>query len=291
MNLHKTLVSAVLITVFCNVACYGIAADLFVVTEGYVGGDGAVVRISPTGGIRGVANKLFLPRGIAADSQGNLFVGMGASQFDVLMLKTNGTQSSIPGAGYYYSLEMAANDVLYAGASTHIDRRSPNGAFETFGTGSRNSGGMAFDAGGNLYATDTINLINKFDPSGARTVFSSSVNSPIDIAIDSHGDLFVTAYYDGAIYKFTPGGVRSTFATGLSGPWGLAVDPSDNLYVSEREGGVITKFSPSGAKSLYASGLVTPNYLIFAERPAEIPEPSTLLLAVIGLPMLMRRRR
>lgn len=80
---------------------------------------------------------------------------------------------------------------------------------------------------------------------------------PKDVAVDSHGNVFVV---DGhAIRKITPNGRVSTFAGGARGyvdgdgitarfatPLGIAVGADDNLYVADSGNRIIRKISPDG---------------------------------------------
>ena len=70
------------------------------------------------------------------------------------------------------------------------------------------------------------------------------------------------------------------FASGLVRPEGLAFDSSGNLYVVESPGDII-KYDPTGNHSVFASGLLYPGYIAI-----EAPEPSTILLIVIGAVVL-----
>jgi hypothetical protein len=102
------------------------------------------------------------------------------------------------------------------------------------------------------------------DPSnGASNI--SDLNSPVAVAFDRQGNLFVAEY--NRIKKITPAGVLSVFAgSGLSGyfdtsvalqarfnhPIGLAVDQQGNVYVADRDNSVIRKITPTGAVSTLA---------------------------------------
>jgi sugar lactone lactonase YvrE len=286
MKVYRELKVLALLAAFLANAAWIRAADLFVISEG-AGVIGSVLKVTPAGTVSTFVDNLQFPRGIATDSLGDIFVGL---DFDILTIAPNGTRTTVSGLDAYFNLEVDRNDTLYATSSTHIDRLPPSGSFSTWVTGLRNSGGMAFDASGNLYMTDNLSLIYKFAPDGTRTTFATGLASPIDIVIDSHGDLFVSILSDGAIYKFTPSGTRSTFATGLTNPWGLARDADDNIYAAELTAGRITKVSPAGVKSTFASGLIRPQSMVFSPQPPVVPEPSTLRYLCTVLASLFARR-
>ncbi|MBM3267722.1 MAG: hypothetical protein FJZ01_08755 [Candidatus Sericytochromatia bacterium] len=100
------------------------------------------------------------------------------------------------------------------------------------------------------------------DGTGAGAAF----NSPVGIAQDSAGNLYVSEYSGHRIRKVSPTGEVTTLAgsaqgyldntTGtsakLSNPYGLAVDANDNVYVADEGNHVIRRITPTGAVSTYA---------------------------------------
>ncbi|WP_299058067.1 hypothetical protein, partial [uncultured Polaribacter sp.] len=123
--------------------------------------------------------------------------------------------------------------------------------------------GMAFDSDGNLYVADEDNhVIRKITPSGVVSTFAGSGTDgftdgqgsaasfyyPRDIAIDTHGNLFVVDQENYAIRKITPSGMVSTFAGGTDGSSdgtgsnaeflylnNIAIDANDVLYVTSED--------------------------------------------------------
>jgi uncharacterized protein YjdB len=140
---------------------------------------------------------------------------------------------------------------------------------------------LTFDKDGNIYTTDSANhLIRKITPKGIATTFAgsgkvgstngtgtgASFNTPLGIAIDSKGNLYVSEFDGQRIRKITPTGVVTTFAgsgtagstngTGTSAsfrnPNGLAVDANDNVYVADSVNNIIRKITPSGLVTTFA---------------------------------------
>src|SRR5258708_38942910 len=85
------------------------------------------------------------------------------------------------------------------------------------------------------------------------------MNSPVGLAFDASGNLYVSNSGDYSIRKVTPGGVGSTFvSSGLNSPDGLAFDIAGNLYVANGFGGSVSKVTSSGTVSTFATGMSIP---------------------------------
>jgi hypothetical protein len=117
---------------------------------------------------------------------------------------------------------------------------------QPFGQSADPAGRIVFDAAGNLYFADTANaLIRKIDPGGTVTRFAGTapiagvpqtgyagdggpaleakLSSPVDLALDTDGTLYVTDVYNHCIRAIAPGGVITT-AVGTCGQAGYAGD-------------------------------------------------------------------
>ena len=93
---------------------------------------------------------------------------------------------------------------------------------------------------------------------------NQGLSSPVGLAFDQSGNLYVLNGGDGSISKVTPGGVVSTLVTGSQGqfalPPTLLIDKSGNLYVGNGTSdalfspieNTISMVTPSGAVSTYA---------------------------------------
>lgn len=174
-----------------------------------------------------------------------------------------GTTTALSGTG-----EVGSTD----GSGTLASFRSPIGA--------------AIDASGNIYVADSgSDKIRKIAPDGVTTTFAgsgtrgsadgsaatASFNSPMAVALDASGNVYVADSANHKIRKITPAGVVSTLAgLGTAGfengastvarfyfPSGVAVDASGNVYVADTNSQRIKKITPSGVVSTFAgSGAV-----------------------------------
>lgn len=102
--------------------------------------------------------------------------------------------------------------------------------------------------------------------SGVAT--NAQLNKPMNVAVDSKGNLFISDKFNNVIRKVDPQGIITTFAgdtssilsgdggpatmAGLPLPWGIAIDDTGNLYVAEPNSHVVRKIDTSGIITTYA---------------------------------------
>jgi len=191
----------------------------------------------------------------------------------ILFLATVGSLSA---AGQTYHIKTSAG----TGASGASGDGGPATAANIYA-----SRGVVADKYGNIYMTqETNHTVRKIDTSGIITTFAGSgvsgysgdggaataakLNSPIDIATDGAGNVYVADYVNKIIRKITPGGTISTFAgtpgvSGSSGDGGPATaaklssaigvtcDAIGNVYIGD--GTSLRKVDTGGIISFFAS--------------------------------------
>lgn len=175
---------------------------------------------------------LAYPISLAFDNAGKIFVA-----------------NSVPPPPFY-------NPAFHQYTNT-IEKFSTNGDYlGSFATGLNQPWGLAFDSGGNLYASNSstnralANTIVKFLPDGTRSTFAtafSGLSSPRGLAFDSGGNLYVANAGNGTIEKFTPDGTGSLFASGLASPSAIAVFPGLKLWSASPVTLSNPRTTPSGA--------------------------------------------
>jgi sugar lactone lactonase YvrE len=198
----------------------------------------------------GSAGFFNLPRGIATDSAGNIYVAD----------TDNSTIRKITPAGEVSTL---------AGTAGVAGSTDATGAAARFNF----PRGVAADSAGNLYVADTNNhTIRKITPAGAVTTLAGTAgvsgstdatgaaarfNFPFGVATDSAGNIYVADFGNNAIRKITPAGVVSTLAGASGGPHDLATDSAGNVYVADTNNSIILKITPAGVVTTFAgSGAV-----------------------------------
>ena len=234
---------------------------------GSVDGTGAVARFS-------------MPLGLACDPAGDLYVA------DVF----NNTIRKVTPDGQVTTLAGSAGD---------------SGSTDGAGSAARFNapGGVACDALGNVFVADTGNhTVRKITPAGAVTTVAGSAggsgsadglgsaarfSSPVGIACDQVGNVYVGDYGNSAIRRISPAGLVTTVAgsVGNSGstdgigsaarfdqPLGIACDAVGNVYIADggnctirralrpaTVGGVLSVIQTSGG-TLSTAGQTSPAY-------------------------------
>jgi hypothetical protein len=257
------------------------AQNLYVTTN-----RGVIFEYTPGGTQSTFASGLSMPRGLAFDSIGNLFVGetfvpddaRGPAIGRLLKFNVRNKVTTVGNVSHTFFGGVAtdaAGNVYVMGNST-IYKFVPGVSRSVFGSVPGDGFGLAFDSAGNLYAAAADDSsIYKFDPNGVRTVFVGPTaftegTFPFGLAFDSGGSLFVSTNGDpgnDTILEFTSNGIESTFATGLNRPRGLAFDAFGNLFVAESVAfpdADILEFFPNGSHTVFAPGLPSsPQFLTF----------------------------
>ena len=116
-------------------------------------------------------------------------------------------------------------------------------------------------------SNETLNgTVSKFVPgSTTASVTLKGLDSPLGLAFDSSGDLFVANFGGSTVSEFAPGAtVPTATLTGLNAPIALAFDANGNLYVANLNGNTVSKFAPgSTIPTATLTGLSEPAALEF----------------------------
>jgi sugar lactone lactonase YvrE len=228
--------------------------------------DGAVRLVAGIPGSRGsedgpaAAARFNGPTGVAVDGDGNVYVADSGNS-TIRKITPSGVVGTLAGT---------------AGRTGSADGTGPAASFWW-------PFGVAVDAGGMVYVSDTINhTIRKITPAGEVTTLAGSANksegadgkgsaatfaSPRGIALDGSGNLYVVSSSSSTIRKVTADGTVTTLAgrvydQGCLDNWnasaqfffpcGIAVDGQGNLFVADTINETIRQIWPSGGVSTLA---------------------------------------
>ncbi len=232
--------------------------------------DGIIITVAGIGfttiGVSGdggpaTAAGLYAPFGVAVDAQGNLYIA-NYNHHRVRKVSPNGIITTVAGNGN----QGFSGD---GGPATAASLNNPHG--------------VAVDANGNLYIADgSNNRVRKVSPNGIITTVAGNGNQgfsgdggpataaglygPVDVAVDTNGNLFIADSSNHRIRRVTPNGMIATIAgSGVSGfsgdgdpatvarlhgPHSVAVDASGNLYVADEANHRIRSLSSSVVTTL-----------------------------------------
>ena len=220
------------------------------------------------------------PNGVVVNASGNLFIA-DTLNYRIRKVSPTGIVATVAGDG---NRDFSGDGGPATAASMDIDY-----------------GGVAVDAAGNLYFSDTDNQrVRKVSPSGIITTVagngnpgfsgdggpatSASLQGPFGIAVDATGNLFIADTSNNRIRKVSTSGIITTVAgsgnAGFSGdggpatsasldtPLGVTVDASGNLFISDsgnnriREVQTVSALGAVQNAASYASGAVSPGEIV-----------------------------
>ncbi len=230
------------------------------------------------GSLGSAPGQLDLPRGMAVDNAGNVYVadnrnhrveefgpsGKYISEFD---------KGGIPEG---IAVDGSGNIIVVDRENMTVKKFSPQGALlSSFGSAGSEPGQLgnaervALDRSGNIYVTDA-NTVEKFDPKGSFMSYffaNDTKNCCMDamgIATDNSNNIYVADMFYHRIIKFNSTGYilsvfNATFSVPRisSTPQDVAVDTAGNMYVADTYNGRIVKLDPTGRplSSLEISGV------------------------------------
>lgn len=234
---------------------------------------GVVTTLAGSAGLVGNTNgtgsaaRFNTPMGITVDSSGNLYVADYGGH-TIRKITSGGVVSTLAGTGGAFGSTNAT------GSSARFN----------------NPQGVAVDSSGNVFVTDTGNvLIRKITSLGVVTTFAGTAsstgstdgtgaaarfNSLAGITIDTSGNLYIGDYGNRIVRKVTSAAVVTTLAgtAGLTGgvdgtgsaalfylPAGVAVSSSGDVYVVDQGNSNIRKITSSGVVTTFAGSYTAGN--------------------------------
>ena len=205
---------------------------------------------------------------------------------------------AVDGKGNYYVADYLNNLVRKVDTNGVITSFAGSGTIGYSGDGGPALGaqlstvhGLAADAAGNVYISDTANaVIRKVDTNGIITTFAGSgvrgfggnsgaainaeFTSPAGLAFDTEGNLYVADVGSGSVRKISPSGTIAAFAGGgfggfgaivgdgghafnavLSLPYAVTADTLGNVYIGDIGASAIARVGTDGLIQTVVTGV------------------------------------
>jgi serine/threonine protein kinase, bacterial len=150
-----------------------------------------------------------------------------------------------------------------------------------FTSNAGNPRAIALDKSDNLYATDPVlQKIFKVTKAGVVTVLAGTgeigykdgpaaeamFEGPSGIAVDTHGNVYVSDLGSRKIRKIGTDGIVTSFADAVA--YNICIDKDDNLLVADYDRNVIAKISSDGTESIIAGKAYYTGYVDGAAEEA-----------------------
>jgi YVTN family beta-propeller protein len=225
------------------------SGNLYVTSES----DGTIVKITPAGASTIYASGLSSPTAIALDGAGNVFFGSGNGVYEMVA----GAPVQVATATGVRAIAIDNSGNLYAGdTSTRRLKEFSAGTFNSIATytGQLYSvSGIAIAADNSIYVVDnTAERVYHYTP-GVGSRGTALVSGAEWIALDSAGNLYVSATGSNQIVRLNGGNLlQSTLSLPFS-PWFLQFDASGNILIGDNSDNQVVLYNRSSATASFAS--------------------------------------
>ncbi|HLY16683.1 MAG TPA: FG-GAP-like repeat-containing protein [Bryobacteraceae bacterium] len=216
-----------------------------------------------------LSSGLNLPRAVALDAQGNVYIADAANN-SIVEWNAGTQQATIlvsSGLSSPSGVAVDASGNVYIADSGHnaIRQWSPlTQILIPVVTGLNSPQGVALDSAGNVYFTDTGNHAVKEWSAVSQKVsvlVSSGLTTPAALAVDAAGNVYIADSGSNMLFEQpASGGPLTLLVSGLSAPTGVAVDGQGNVYVSDTGNNALKQWNAATQQvtSLISSGLKGP---------------------------------
>ena len=225
---------------------------------------GTITKFHEDGCSTVVTTGLNGPSGIILDGLGNLLYVANSGGGTIEKFDLSGNRSTFASSlnkPMGLALDRSGNLYAASGGGGTIEKFDSSGHKSTFASGlGITNPYLAFDGGGNLYASNT-HTVEKIAPNGTRTTFLNFFGDSVyGLAFDCCGRLYVGLQNAGAIYGLPRNGLFASDNASTFTPAGLAFDRSNgHLYAAF--GQSVRKYHLDGCGTVFASGFTSAQYI------------------------------
>jgi tripartite motif-containing protein 71 len=220
------------------------------------------VTALPTGGVPGVTVGGATPATALSSAAGTATARIAALLPEPET--TLGREGTAPGEWILpQDVAVDAQGNLYVSDATGVQKVGPDGTFlARLGADVLKTamGGIALAPSGKLYVTGFESVVHVFDTtSGAATTIGTpgdgpgGLRQPVDVALDTDGNVYVADAGNHRVEKFAPDGTHLLTVGGsgqssgqFTSPRSVAVDGEGRLYVAEGDDYLVQRFAPDG---------------------------------------------
>ena len=106
---------------------------------------------------------------------------------------------------------------------------------------------ITIETSGNVYATNSrSDTVSKITPDGISAILGATGDNPKGIAIDAAGNVYTANYSSNDVSKISPAGISTILGTTGSRPHGIALDAAGNVYTANVVSNNVSKITPDG---------------------------------------------
>jgi hypothetical protein len=140
---------------------------------------------------------------------------------------------------------------------------------------------------GLMYATNSAGVLQVFDGAGNYLTGVGVGTAPKGVVRDDFNDMQYIADFGGSVWRWDGVNAPSVFISGLTNAYGVTAVGNGDIWVSDFGTGNLNRYNSSGVLQSSFNVGANATYITYTT----IPEPASMGLLALGLPLLARRRR
>lgn len=208
------------------------------------------------------ATSLSCPRGVAVDTQGDVFIA-NSNHSQIIEVPAGGGAEFTVGTGFNgpNGVTITKTGDIFIGDSRNnrvVEIPSNGSAQFDVGTGLKYPGGMAINAAGDIFIADTNSkrVVEVPAGGGSQITLSNNLRYPDDVALDSTGNLYITDTGAGKIIEIPVDGSGQTIlpTNGLHTPSGVVVDAGGDVFIADSVNGRVVELPAGGGAQTTVCG-------------------------------------